>query len=1440
MDGSVGSKGLASAFESPTFEENASFRLDKPVGSASISPCGRDIVLASRQGLHIIDLDSPWSPPRHLPHHTPWEVADVQWSPFAARDYWVVSTSNQKALVWNLSMRDSRASIEHYLHGHSRAITDINFSAHHPDILATCAVDSYVHCWDLRNPSRAAMTFCDWFAGATQVKWNRQDSHILASSHNKFLRIWDDRKGTSPLRSIEAHATKIYGVDWNRTETKNVATCSLDRTIKFWDYTSDSDKPERTISTPFPVWRARHTPFGSGLLAMPQREDFDLHLYDRRPCDQSQDPYSMPMVHRFDGHQGQVKEFLWRARGSIEDSKDSRDFQLVSWGSDRMLRLHCVDEEVLGKVGYVRGQRVKRTIPFTRKHAVYRSFRADPFIATKDAAGLDQSYPHELDLFDNLSIPSLADAGMSMKPVGGSGVWASGESRSVSIAGRKNRTHEGSDAISWMKGVKIGKRQTTKAGFGQSVPSVLSPSLKASQPWDTFESLAEEITHLADTFSKIDMQSRRIEISLHSSWGPEKISTYLKCKVEIPLGYPTEAPPYPDVESTAGLGDETILQITSDLQVIGDAYRERQRHSLEAMLRYLLQEQSCKDCLSVLRAMPENSGLGPDQLENLSSSDDEDEAEQHYAGIRAPGLDSSDGMLSGAKAQYSVPLPKACGALWADNGRLVCFFPPKPDKAPSLLRPLNSKTIEWSLKDRRSIFGGFGRFGSASPDTRQTSSDLETIHSGDSDFDDSSQSSSGSSSSGDVGVSQVKWMPSIAWRDALQGSKHAVSIDESQKSSGANERTQSSTRNSKNFVSLHDCAELLPAKRQLAVRYALGSDAASCLHNAAVARECGDLDLADVWDFINLIVKDQVPLDRTTVTGGRESILVVARRSIAPLRWKDSAIDLSYDSPDDEHRTKPKGRIHWGAHPFGRQWLVNALFDHFERLADVQMLAMLSCALQSPPNSKNLPKPAAESPSKSGSRHHLTVPEWLPQGVPEHYFASAEIAASILHPPARQPSFTLDMQKPISDPHSTSSSVGASTSDPLTPFSTGFTPPSTFKPSKVVHERSNSQMTISTSPEQYKHLQRSGSNLATAFAASITRPFSFSTPDSSSPPTLQPRKRLSPATSYMGPAASSQVWGALVPSKKSSSKLQPARAWVLPPTSDTGRGDLDGKTGGFATKLKNQGRFHNDGYASEPLLDPARTEQYVAYRSLYANILHAWGLPIVGCQILQYNGLSYPPSTVQGERDLDGRKSLLTLGRDTSTKASHESDDTRLYLRQKCSKCDATLPVGRISKACSRCSERQAPVICHLCHCVIFGLASPCLNCGHVLHLSCRAALEDEDEFLNGACVTGCGCSCDNHLGVDVQMPAIGDQSPPSIPPTHTTINEQEELDWQDVAEDAQTLGSGNWRDVAYESLARNLGGRFLTPKPSQIWRGGETRKASLSGFPAPRRSDSS
>ncbi len=291
----------------------------------------------------------------------------------------MVSTANQKALVWNLNMQEDtpQGAIEHTLHGHSRAITDINFSAHHPDLLATCAVDGYVHCWDLRRPRQPVLTFCDWFAGATQVKYNRQDPHILASSHDRWLRVWDDRKGAEPLRSINAHESKIYGIDWNRTRVTGIVTCSLDKTIKFWDTENHVDEPERIIRTDFPVWRARHTPFGWGLLAMPQDTPGNLHLYERRKSGATEVGSLTPAVATFKGHGNhKVKEFLWRSRGTITDEGiDNRDFQLVSWGEDNQLRLQHVDADTLAEVGYVKGSQVRKRLMLTRKGAVYKTFR---------------------------------------------------------------------------------------------------------------------------------------------------------------------------------------------------------------------------------------------------------------------------------------------------------------------------------------------------------------------------------------------------------------------------------------------------------------------------------------------------------------------------------------------------------------------------------------------------------------------------------------------------------------------------------------------------------------------------------------------------------------------------------------------------------------------------------------------------------------------------------------------------------------------------------------------------------------------------------------------------------------------------------------------------------------------------------------------------------
>ena len=68
------------------------FRIGQPMGGMTLSPTNRDVALADKTGLFIIDLENPYAIPRFLAHRTTWDVADIQWNPHTARSEWVAST----------------------------------------------------------------------------------------------------------------------------------------------------------------------------------------------------------------------------------------------------------------------------------------------------------------------------------------------------------------------------------------------------------------------------------------------------------------------------------------------------------------------------------------------------------------------------------------------------------------------------------------------------------------------------------------------------------------------------------------------------------------------------------------------------------------------------------------------------------------------------------------------------------------------------------------------------------------------------------------------------------------------------------------------------------------------------------------------------------------------------------------------------------------------------------------------------------------------------------------------------------------------------------------------------------------------------------------------------------------------------------------------------
>ncbi|KAG8878809.1 hypothetical protein FRB98_005982 [Tulasnella sp. 332] len=408
----------ASARSEGTFYQKLKIDLKHmPIGNMSI-------MLDRRKGLFIIDLDDPYATPRFLPQGGTWDVADVQWNPHPARANLIVSTSSQKLLIWDLYLQ-GQTSIQHIFERHYRAITDINWS-----LQAVGLTPGYgLGIFD-RGPDRSLVSVLGTLpplksSGIVSSDLLYSSVLLLTNDANTWtikveMLIYSHPPMTikSSYGMIGAHqGAKIYGLDWSRKYRNEIVTCSLDNTIKFWHITCLASQPdsgldcllpatlpvspdpivlpqpslERTlrdyeypavggvngdllqypraiIHTKHPMWRARHLPFGYGVLGLPQRGDTTLEMWTP---DRPDDP-----IWTAEGHTDVVKEYVWRSKGGDDLEYDNREFQLITWSKDGTLRFWPIDPEVTKAAGHVPGARIKGFFP--RAGAKLETFREPP------------------------------------------------------------------------------------------------------------------------------------------------------------------------------------------------------------------------------------------------------------------------------------------------------------------------------------------------------------------------------------------------------------------------------------------------------------------------------------------------------------------------------------------------------------------------------------------------------------------------------------------------------------------------------------------------------------------------------------------------------------------------------------------------------------------------------------------------------------------------------------------------------------------------------------------------------------------------------------------------------------------------------------------------------------------------------------------------------
>ena len=1296
--------------------------------------------------------------------------------------------------MWNLNLREDSSSgaVEHSLQGHSRAITDMNFSAHHPDLLATCSVDGYVHTWDLRRPRQPVLTFCDWFAGATQVKYNRQDPHILASSHDRWLHIWDDRKPAEPLKSIVAHTSKIYGLDWNRTKSTSLVTCSLDKSIKFWNYEKDDDAPNRTIRTDFPVWRARHTPFGHGLLAMPQNEPGNLYLYDRRSAySQPVDDATEPVV-IFPGHgTHKVKEFLWRSRGGADDQGlDTREFQLVSWGEDNDLRLQKVETKSLESVGYVRGTPYPKALMSTRKGATYKTFRTVDDSVQRDRRSATMSDPRPGSGNTQYRRSALT-LGLN-SPHRQLGPSWKGPSMKATTATRSSLDRS-QQQIGWMKGITMTKRKASSdlPSRSNSKDSSMFTQRYHDDNWNDPESIQEEFVRISNQlpnvkWDHIDMDALKLNASLKGPWGVDGATIFIKVRVDIPASYPHGKAPKFYIEKTSFMPDATHKKIETEVQQLANQFLKRKENCLEVAFTYLLGEVDLESSTTFFKNVRDLED--DDALADESSSEDDDNdipaggsASMSQELSASTELDPTSTLALGQRTILPPP-PMFTGARFANDGRLVCFFPTREEKAKALFSVSGTDTNRERPKGEPN-FAGFGRLTqhSPAPKHRYTNEDA-SVTDRSVDSDDSDASSSSSSDSEFTTMSKLN-----SWYHPGRRFTRTLSANDSVRSSaggtgnGTGTGTGTSRRRAgkpKNIVMLYDTRPELPSKKQFAQEYAIFGDGADvCGHNAEVAKKYSHPDLVDIWRYAALLLRKDIPLELHVQRPRHknESVLVIARDILARTRDEDGTQHSS-----SLEATSLSGRVKWGRHPLA-QGFINDLFDHFERAADIQMLAMLSCVFG---------ESSAED-SVAYAESHLSQPETpLPMKAPafslEYFPTDPSIWAMDLK---SHPNTGATTPGTIHTPLNYSGSLGSEEfgwhGDPSSnSYSCGDTPPKSGRTRHLRDGDPPQSQSLSTSPGT-RSLHKANSATAVAFAASLPRALAGIVSGSGSPPEPPQRKRPSPSETILGGLTTSNItWGAATVFGVGAAET------TAPTTARTSISDDEYRRDEFFTMVpvgvscvvENQGLFDDDGWMSTPLLDPGRHHMYSSYRYAYAEMLQMWGQPLARLEIMKFNVFkegkwdnsggfgtgenSYhevhanSPSQTQTPHDptatttpggnspslpLGTRKellqALLVSGRGIDVTGICRVHEIQLDPVEYSRATNGN--VGGAVGCCQRCAPHakipQTQLRCVYCTEPVDVLYPPCLNCGCAFHDTCLAEWHDQGET---ECPAGDECNC--------------------------------------------------------------------------------------------------
>ncbi|KAJ2621378.1 hypothetical protein GGI26_004160 [Coemansia sp. RSA 1358] len=325
-----------------TIATDFSVRYPYAFTSLSISPYGRDVILAGRAGLAVIDLESPLAPPRTIPFSSLWKISGVAWCPNVVHHGWVGTSVNQSLFIHDLAHDTDKPM--RVLKSHPMAITDIAWVPKIPSWIGTASIDPVIKIWDVRRDQKPVWYYAEW-ESADHLTFNNVHMHKMASVHRNKIALWDIRFGSSPLMTMdEAHIDNITSISWHPSKEDIIVSASRDGTVKRWCVEHNNPKEEYCHAFTYEVLSAKYLPFGEGLLVTQKSPDNHVSIIKDDPL--------LTYVHEFVGHTETVLGSAWRSyRDAGARSTHDHDHQLITWGQDQVLRMWAVDDPVVDAIG---------------------------------------------------------------------------------------------------------------------------------------------------------------------------------------------------------------------------------------------------------------------------------------------------------------------------------------------------------------------------------------------------------------------------------------------------------------------------------------------------------------------------------------------------------------------------------------------------------------------------------------------------------------------------------------------------------------------------------------------------------------------------------------------------------------------------------------------------------------------------------------------------------------------------------------------------------------------------------------------------------------------------------------------------------------------------------------------------------------------------------